>query len=85
MSYFAAIPSRLSLEDTPIDPPAWRVFRRWRRDSGEGRAASRASALIAAGATGEQRIQKAKRPTLADWPKCLNLLVLLTGIELVTY
>lgn len=29
--------------------------------------------------------QKAKRPTPKDWPKCLNLLVLLTGIELVTY
>ena len=29
--------------------------------------------------------RKAKRPTPEDWPKCLFLLVLLTGIELVTY
>ena len=42
MSYFAAIPSRLSLADTPIDPPAWRVFRWWRRDLGEGLLAQQA-------------------------------------------
>ena len=27
----------------------------------------------------------AKRPTLADWPKCLNLLVVMGGVEPPTY
>ena len=43
------------------------------------------SVLIAAGAIGEQRTLNAKRPTLADWPKCLNLLVVMGGVEPPTY